>query len=289
MSRLPASERRALRAAFALVDANNHDLVAEWDAGDRLPDRIEPIRLDWTPRLVGRWLWSRLFALSYRAQRGLTARIDAPTPTPEAFAETYRDEARSHVDASMLAPGWARHDPDATADLYMQARRLVEPFTSLVPSLALPALEDVARLDPSRTADVMGERLVGLLEGLDPYGATVGDDDAGGVPDGDGDPPARGDDSTKLVEQLSRDRKAMPAALVGYMADRTSADFESVARVVHGGSVSDGAIRSNVARANVELEQRGAAIRFRCAGGRVHKIALSVAPCDGDATETQRG
>ncbi len=102
-----------------------------------------------------------------------------------------------------------------------------------------------------------------------------------------------GPDAAELANLLTRQNKVISAALVRYMADRGSAPFEDVAHKVHGARVTDATIRSNVKRTNTELEALAAPLRFRCAGGSVHKESLASdtvqRKCNGDAARTQRG
>ncbi len=75
-------------------------------------------------------------------------------------------------------------------------------------------------------------------------------------------PPSNG--FAHAVSELRKGGKEKEAALVEHMGDKTEATFRDVAKHVHGGIVSDGAIKSNVHRANRSLEAKGVPLRFKC-------------------------
>jgi hypothetical protein len=79
-------------------------------------------------------------------------------------------------------------------------------------------------------------------------------------------------DYTALVEDLRRQDKGIPAKLVEFMADKTSASCEDVGREVHDDeNARDQTVRMNARRTNDELAKLGSRVSFRVTTGWVFK------------------
>jgi hypothetical protein len=74
------------------------------------------------------------------------------------------------------------------------------------------------------------------------------------------------------VTELRKKKRRIPAALVEFMRDRESAEFEDIAQYVHGDSLtSEGAIRKNVERTNNYLIEMRSRLNFITRSSRVYK------------------
>jgi hypothetical protein len=91
-------------------------------------------------------------------------------------------------------------------------------------------------------------------------------------PAGTGSPIPSVAEIAEALRRAGRRGKALPAALVEFMAERPSAPVEEVAERVHGHAGTDcRRVQANVSRTNRELERLAAPFRFRVAASYVHK------------------
>jgi hypothetical protein len=81
------------------------------------------------------------------------------------------------------------------------------------------------------------------------------------------------DELIDALRKAGKRGKALPAALVEFMAIRRTAPVEEVAERVHGHRGTDcRRVYANIRRTNKELETLAADFRFRLSAGYIHKV-----------------